>query len=61
MELVKDISLGESNWKARGNHFFTGLCIQQDPAELNDLGRVLCDIYAMFITGCCYVDDQVPI
>ena len=34
-------------WK---RYLFAGLCIQQDPTKLNDLGGVLGNIHAVFIT-----------
>lgn len=32
-------------------YLFKSLCIEQDPSQLNNLCRVLCDIYAVLV-GC---------
>jgi hypothetical protein len=42
-------------------NLLAGLCVEQDPSELNDLRRVLRDVHAMFIAGGRYVDDEVPV
>ena len=45
----------------REAHLFEGVCIQEDPAKLNDLGRVLCNIYAMLIAGRSHVHDHIAV
>ena len=42
-------------------YLFAGLCVQQDPAELNDLSRVLGNIYAVFITRRCNVYHDIAV
>lgn len=42
-------------------YLITTLCIKQDPAKLNYFGRVLCNIYAMFITRCGHMDDHITV
>lgn len=42
-------------------HLLACLCIHEQPSNFNDLGRVLCHIYTMLVTGCSNVDDQVAV
>lgn len=42
-------------------HLFQRLCVKQDPAQLNNLGRVLRDIDAVLVTGGRNVDDHVAV
>lgn len=44
-------------------YLFAGLCVQQDPTKLDDLGRVLGNIYAVLITrrGNVYHDIAVEV
>lgn len=42
-------------------YLVTSLRIQQDPSKLNDLGRVLCHIDAVFVAGGSYVYDDVTV
>lgn len=37
------------------------LGIQENPSELNDLGRVLGNVYAVLIAGGCNVDDDISV
>lgn len=37
------------------------LRIQQQPANLDDLGRVLCHVYTMLITSRGHMNDQVAV
>lgn len=43
------------------SHLLAGFCIEQDPAQLNYLCRVFCNINAVLIAGCGYVDDDVAV
>lgn len=47
--------------RAWGAHLFAGLGIEQNPAKLNDLCRVFCDVYAVLVAGGGYVDDEVAV
>lgn len=42
-------------------HLLAGLCVQQDPSQLNDLGGVLGHVHAMFVTRRSYVNDDVAV
>lgn len=42
-------------------YFITALAIQQNPANLDDLGRVLGHIYTVFVAGRGYVDNDVSV
>ena len=55
---MADRSGGGGGW---GAYLFTALCVEQDPPKLNDLRRVLGDVDAMLIAGCCNVEDYVPV
>lgn len=44
-----------------GPNLFAGLCIQQDPSQLNDLGGVLGNVDAMLVTRRSYVNDNVAV
>ena len=35
--------------------------VQQQPTNLNDLCRVLCDIYTVLIASCSYMNDDVAV
>ena len=37
------------------------LGVQENPSELNDLGRVLCNVYAVLVAGCCNVDNDISV
>ncbi len=45
----------------RGFYLITGLSIQQQPANLNDLSRVFRHVNAMFIAGSRYVDYHIAV
>lgn len=42
-------------------HLFESVCVQQDPAKLNDLGRVLCNVDTMFIASGSHVNNDVAV
>jgi hypothetical protein len=46
---------------AARTHFFTRFGIEEYPSKLNDLGTVLGNIYAVFVAGRGYVDDDVSV
>ena len=39
-------------------YLFAALCVEQDPSKLNHLGRILRDVYTMFIAGGGDMDDH---
>ena len=43
------------------SHLFTVLCIEQDPPNLNDLGRVLGDVNTVFVARRRYINDDVAV
>jgi len=42
-------------------YLIAGLAVEQDPSQLDHLGRVLCHIHSVLIAGRRDVDDDVPI
>lgn len=42
-------------------YLVAGFGIEQDPAEFNDLCRVLCDVDAMFVASGRNMDDDVAV
>lgn len=42
-------------------HLLQRLGVEKNPAELNNLGRVLCDVDSMLIAGGCDVDHDIAI
>lgn len=42
-------------------YLVTGLCLEQNPSQLNDLGRILGDIDAMFVASGRYVNHHVAV
>lgn len=52
------LAVAIGRWKP---HFLAGFCIEQNPAELNDFGRVFCDIYTVLVTGGGYVNDHIAV
>jgi len=57
--------LGQACWRGtRGgglSYLVKRLCIEQDPADLNHLGRVLGDVHTMLVAGGRNVDDDVAV
>ena len=51
----------QESWGNWGTHFFTRFGIEEYPAKLNYLRRVLGHVDAVFIAGCSYVDDDVAV
>ena len=47
--------------RAARTNLVTVLGVEQDPAQLNHLGRVLCDIDAVLVARRGYVDDDVAV
>lgn len=45
----------------RSAHLVKSLCVHQDPADLDNLGRVLGDIYAVLVAGGSDVDDHIAV
>lgn len=42
-------------------YLLTVLGIQENPSKLNDLGRVLGNVYSMLVAGCCNVDNDISV
>jgi hypothetical protein len=45
----------------RATYLFEGLCIDQHPAQLDDFGRVLCDVDTMLVAGGSDVNHDIAI
>lgn len=60
IELGGDVS-DASSLDLLPSYFFAVVGIEQDPAELDDLGRVFRNIYPMLVTGGSYMDDDVSV
>lgn len=45
----------------RRAHLVESLCIDQDPPNFNDLGRILCNVHTMFVAGRGHVDDNIAV
>jgi len=52
---------GDGRAAGAGTHLFAAFGIEQDPTQLNHLGRVFCDIDAVLVAGGGYVDDQIAV
>lgn len=42
-------------------YLITCLAVEQDPADLNNFGRIFRHIYTMFIAGGCHMDDHISV
>jgi hypothetical protein len=42
-------------------YLFTRLGVEQDPSKLDNLSRILCNIYAMFIACGSHMDDHIAV
>ena len=43
------------------SHLLATVGIEQDPAKLDDFGRILCNIHPMFIAGGSHMDDNIAV
>lgn len=57
---AKHTTAWQSQWHY-GTHLLAGLCVEQDPTQLDDLGRVLGHVHAVLVAGGRDVDDDVAV